>query len=211
MVLLILANVVVYSYESHHPAFEAKYSLVPLYVHYSGRWYELITSAFLHANSTHILLNMFSLFIIGPPVEREMGRVRFLFLYMIAAIGGSVGFYLLAPANEAGLGASGAIFGLFGAYFVIAKLRGWPTQQILVLLVINGLYSFSGGIAWQDHLGGLVAGSLAALGMMWTPGRGGNRLRASETTQLVQGAAVVIAAAVLFGLLLQIAPGHVNA
>ena len=210
-IALIIANVVVYSYERNHPAFELKYSLVPSWVRYDGRWYELITSAFLHANFTHILLNMFSLFIIGPPVEREVGRVRFLFLYFISALGGSVGFYLLAPANEAGLGASGAIFGLFGAYFVIAKLRGWPTQQIIVLLVINGLYSFSGGIAWQDHLGGLIAGSLAAFGMLWTRGRGGYRVRASDTAQLVQGAAVVLAAAVVFGLLLQLPPGHVNA
>lgn len=207
VIALIVINVVVYLYEENHPAFELKYSLIPFYVHYGHRWYELITSAFLHANATHILLNMLSLAIIGPPVEREMGRLRFLLLYMLAAVGGSIGYYLLAPSNQPGLGASGAIFGLLGAYFVIARLRGWPTQQILILLVINVLYSFSGGIAWQAHLGGLVVGSLAALGLMWAPRRGG---RPSEMAQMVQGLAVAIAGAVVLGVLAQLPPGHVN-
>lgn len=210
VIALIVVNVVAYLYEERHLnfAFESKYFLIPLLVH--SHWYSLITSAFLHASGTHILLNMISLAIVGPPVEAEMGRVRFLALYLLSAVGGSVGFYLLAPSNEMGVGASGAIFGLLGAYFVIAKLRGWSTQPILVLLVINVLYSFSGGIAWQDHLGGLVTGALVALGLMWTPGRG--RLgRPSETAQVVQGMAVVIAGVVVLALLLQIPPGHVNA
>lgn len=211
VIALIVVNVVAYLYEEHHLtyAFETKYFLIPELVH--SHWYSLITSAFLHASATHILLNMISLAIVGPPVEAEVGRVRFLALYLLSAVGGSVGFYLLAPTNEMGVGASGAIFGLLGAYFVIAKLRGWSTQPILVLLVINIAYSFSGGIAWQDHLGGLVTGALMALGLMWTPGRG--RLgagRPSEMAQVVQGVAVVIAGVVVLALLLQIPPGHVN-
>lgn len=206
---LILVNVVAYLYEQRHLTFgfEAKYFLVPALVH--THWYSLITSAFLHANGMHILLNMVSLAIVGPPVEAEMGKVRFLALYLLAAVGGSVGFYLLAPPDTAGVGASGAIFGLMGAYLVIARLRGWETRTILVLLVVNALYSFSGGIAWQDHLGGLVTGSLVALGLMWTPG---HRRSAgpSDMAQVVQGLAVVIAGAVVLGLLVQIPPGHVN-
>ena len=209
VIALIVINVVAYLYEIHHRtySFESKYFLVPALVH--SHWYSLISSAFLHDpnNVAHILLNMVSLAIVGPPVEAEVGRVRFLVLYMLAAVGGSVGFYLLAPANSVGVGASGAIFGLLGAYFVIARLRGWPTQQVVALLVINVLYSFSGGIAWQAHLGGLVVGALAALGLMWTPGRVG---RPSEVAQAVQGLAVAIAGAVVLGLLVQIPPGHVN-
>jgi membrane associated rhomboid family serine protease len=204
---LIVVNVVVYLYQRSHLAFEEKYALTPFYVHYGHRWYELITSAFLHENVTHILLNMVSLAIIGPAVEREMGRVRFLLLYMLAAVGGSIGYYLLAPLNQPAVGASGAIFGLLGAYFVIARMRGWPTQQVLALLVINLLYSFSGGIAWQAHLGGLVVGALGALGLMWAPRRAG---RPSETAQLVQGLAVAVAGAVLLGVLAQLPPGHVS-
>ena len=209
VIALIVANVVAYLYEQRHLTglFESKYFLIPALVH--THWYSLITSAFLHASGMHILLNMVSLAIVGPPVEAEVGRVRFLVIYLLSAVGGSVAFYLLAPANELGVGASGAIFGLLGAYFVIAKLRGWPTQSILALLVVNVLYSFTGGIAWQAHLGGLVMGALTTLGLMWTPGpaRAG---RVSETAQVVQGAAVVVAGVVALGLLLQIPPGHVN-
>lgn len=209
VVALIVVNVVAYLYEQRHLtiAFESKYFLLPALVH--SHLYSLITSAFLHASGMHILLNMVSLAIVGPPVEAEVGRVRFLVIYLLSALGGSVAFYLLAPSNELGVGASGAIFGLLGAYFVIAKLRGWPTQSILALLVVNVIYSFTGGIAWQDHLGGLVMGCLATLGLMWSPGstRYG---RSSETAQVVQGLAVVVAGVVGLALLLQIPPGHVN-
>ncbi|HMC40937.1 MAG TPA: rhomboid family intramembrane serine protease [Acidimicrobiales bacterium] len=207
VVALIVVNIVAYLYEQRHLTgdFERKYFLVPVLVH--SHWYSLITSAFLHANGTHILLNMISLAIVGPAVEAEVGPVRFLIVYLLSAVGGSLGFYLLAPEGEFGVGASGAIFGLMGAYFVVARLRGWPTQQIAVLLVINGVYSFSGGIAWQDHLGGLLTGSLVALGLMWAPRKAG---RPSEVAELVQGLAVVIASVVALGLLLQIPPGHVN-
>lgn len=208
-VTLIVVNVLAYLYERSHDtyAFEAKYFLVPMFVHH--HWYSLITSAFLHdpTNYMHIVLNMISLAIVGPAVEAEIGPFRFLVLYLLSALGGSVGFYLLAPQNEAGVGASGAIFGLMGAYFVVARMRGWPTQPIVVLLVINAIYSFTGGIAWQDHLGGLIAGSLVALGLMWTPRKLG---RPSEVAQLVQGLAVVIAGLAVLGALLQIPPGHVN-
>ncbi|MDE3202992.1 MAG: rhomboid family intramembrane serine protease [Acidobacteriota bacterium] len=206
-IALIVVNVIAYLYEQRHLDynFETKYFLVPMLVH--QHWYALITSAFLHASGTHILLNMISLAIVGPAVEAEVGPVRFVVLYLLSALGGSVGFYLLAPQNEAGVGASGAIFGLMGAYFVVARMRGWPTQPIIVLLVINGAYSFSGGIAWQDHLGGLVFGALGALGLMWTPR---SMRRPSEMAQLVQGLAVVIAGVAVLVALLQIPPGHVN-
>lgn len=209
VIVLIVVNVVAYLYEQHHLTygFEARYFLVPALVH--SHWYSLITSAFLHANDMHILLNMISLAIVGPPVEAEMGKLRFIALYMLSAVGGSVGFYLLAPPNEAGIGASGAIFGLLGAYFVLAKLRGWQTSTILVLLAVNVVYSFSGGIAWQDHLGGVITGSLVTLGLMWTP-RHLRLSRPSETAQLLQALAVVIAGAAVLGLLVQIPPGHVN-
>jgi membrane associated rhomboid family serine protease len=217
VVALIVINVVAYVYEQRHLTFgfESKYFLIPDMVH--RHLYSLITSAFLHANGTHILLNMITLAIVGPPVEAEVGRVRFAALYLLSAVGGSVGFYLLARPDQAGLGASGAIFGLMGAYFVIAKYRGWQTQPILVLLGVNFVYSFTGGVAWQAHLGGLVVGALSALGLMWTPRRrgapapvGGRSGQASETAQVVQGVAVAIAGAVVLGLLLQIPPGHVN-
>lgn len=208
VIALIVVNVVAYLYEQKHlnTAFELKYFLYPALVH--THWYTLITSAFLHANGTHILFNMVSLAIVGPPVEAEIGRVRFTALYLLSAVGGAVGYYLLAPADVPGIGASGAIFGLMGAYFVLARLRGWETRSILALLVINALYSFTGGIAWQDHLGGVVTGLLVTLGLMWSPGR--RYRQPSEVAQFVQGLAVVIAGSLVLGLLVQIPPGHVN-
>lgn len=209
VIALIVVNVVAYLYEQQHRtlAFETKYFLIPALVH--THWYSLITSAFLHdpTNIFHILLNMFTLAIVGSAVEAQIGRVRFLVLYLLAAVGGSIGFYLLASPDTAGVGASGAIFGLMGAYFVIARLNGYPTQQIVGLLVLNAVFSFTGGIAWQDHLGGFVTGTVVALGLVWTPKQMG---RPSEVAQLVQGLAVVIASAVVMVLLLQIQPGHVN-
>jgi membrane associated rhomboid family serine protease len=208
VIALIVINVVAYLWESNHGltnAFEAKYFIVPELVH--SELYTLITSAFLHLNTTHILLNMITLAIIGSPVEAEIGPVRFSMLYLLAAVGGSVGFYLLAPANEAGAGASGAIFGLMGAYFVLGRLRGWELRTIVALLVINALYSLSPGIAWQDHLGGFVAGCVACFAMMWRPPRS---RPVSEVTEAVQALAASLALLVVMGLLLQIPPGHVN-
>ena len=92
-----------------------------------GQYYRLLTSAFLHEQGLsgfgplHIIFNMWALILVGPALERFLGRLRFLVVYVLSALGGSVLFYLLAPVNEFGLGASGAIFGLFGAYFVVAR------------------------------------------------------------------------------------------
>lgn len=209
VIALIVVNVVAYLYEEQHQtvAFEEKYFLIPVLVH--SHWYSLITSAFLHdpTNIFHILLNMFTLAVVGSAVEAQIGRFRFLVLYLLAAVGGSVGFYLLAAPDTAGVGASGAIFGLMGAYFVIARLNGYPTQQIVGLLILNAVFSFTGGIAWQDHLGGFVTGTVVAFGLLWTPKQLG---RPSEVAQVVQGLAVVLASAVVMVLLLQIQPGHVN-
>jgi len=92
-----------------------------------GQYYRLLTSAFLHEpglsgfGPAHIIFNMWALLVVGPPLERLLGHARFLTVYLLSALGGAVAFYLLAPVNEPSLGASGAIFGLFGAYFVVAR------------------------------------------------------------------------------------------
>src|SRR5262249_59990072 len=97
----------------------------------AGESHRLIPAAFLHANFFHILFNMAALLILGPPIETAIGRVRFLGLYLLAALGGSVCSYLFSPINIAGVGASGAIFGLFGAYFVLARARRAGTGGVL--------------------------------------------------------------------------------
>ncbi|TDC73449.1 rhomboid family intramembrane serine protease [Streptomyces hainanensis] len=135
-----------------------------------GQWYRLLTAAFLHQQIWHIAFNMMGLWFLGPPLEAALGRVRFVALYLISALAGSALFYLLAPQNQLSLGASGAIFGLFGATAVLARRMRYELRPIAGLLAVNLLITFLwSGIAWEAHIGGLVAGSLVALGLVYAP------------------------------------------
>ncbi|TQJ58994.1 membrane associated rhomboid family serine protease [Arthrobacter sp. SLBN-83] len=140
--------------------------------------WRMITSAFLHSPDSllHILLNMYTLWIFGQALEPILGRVRFLALYLISAFGGSVGYLLLNPLLVPGqglvglVGASGAIFGLFGAMLLVQRQRGGDTRQLWVLIAINGVIGFLiPHIAWQAHLGGLVTGGLCAAVLAYSP------------------------------------------
>ncbi|WP_026412543.1 rhomboid family intramembrane serine protease [Actinomadura oligospora] len=141
-----------------------------------GEWYRLITSMFLHQQPTgtsfgfaHILLNMWALYVLGPPLEMALGRARYLSLYLLSGLGGNVLLLLVAPYTGA-VGASGAIFGLFGAFFVVARRSGAPTGPILFLLAINLIFTFSvSGISWQGHVGGLATGLAVAFVYAYAP------------------------------------------
>ncbi|GAA0268101.1 rhomboid family intramembrane serine protease [Actinomadura nitritigenes] len=139
-----------------------------------GQWYRLVTTMFLHERGgsfgfTHILFNMWALYAVGPALEQVLGRWRYLALYLLSGLGGSVLLYLVDPSGAA-VGASGAIFGLFGAYFVIGRRLGAPAGPILFLLVINLAITFSvKGISWEGHVGGLVVGALIALAYAYAP------------------------------------------
>ena len=144
--------------------------------------WRLITSAFLHSTSfiPHLLFNLYALFIFGPAIERFLGRGRYLALYLIGALGGSLGVVLLyqlalvtggasvkwldglfQPASA--LGASGAIFALMGALLVLRKAMGLQLTQILIVIVVNVAFGFiARGVAWQAHLGGLAVGAAIA-------------------------------------------------
>lgn len=123
----------------------------------------MLTSVFVHGSPFHLLVNMFSLFIFGAILERLVGRARFLALYLVAGLGGSVAVLYLSP-DRGVLGASGAIFGLFGAFFIIQRRLGGNNVQILVLLGLNlAIPFFVPGISWQAHVGGLVTGLAVAL------------------------------------------------
>ncbi|MDB1086279.1 rhomboid family intramembrane serine protease [Streptomyces sp. ACA25] len=137
----------------------------------SGEWYRMITSAFLHQQFWHIGFNMLALWILGPNLEGALGRARFLALYLISALAGSTLSYLLAAPNQLSLGASGAIFGLFGATAVLMRRLKHDMRPILILLAINLVVTFLPGlnIAWQAHLGGLIAGAAIAFGMVHAP------------------------------------------
>ena len=140
--------------------------------------WRMLTSAFLHSPDSllHILLNMYTLWIFGQALEPILGRIRFLAVYLISAFGGSVGFLLLNPLLVPGqglvglVGASGAIFGLFGAMLLVQRQRGGDTRQLWILIAINGVIGFLiPHIAWQAHLGGLITGGLCAAILAYAP------------------------------------------
>ena len=132
--------------------------------------WRMLTSVFLHSQGGlpfHVLLNMYALWIFGPMLEGMLGRGRFLALYLISGFAGSVGVLVLAPFTSV-VGASGALFGLMGAFLVIQRGLGGNSKQLLVLLGINVVVSFIPGIAWQAHLGGIVGGALIGFVLMRT-------------------------------------------
>jgi len=131
----------------------------------NGGWWRLITAGFLHANVLHIGLNMLILWLVGSPLEEMLGRGRYLLLYFVSLLAGSAGALLQAPGVTT-VGASGAIFGLFGAllvleYFATGQIVG---GQAFGLIVINLIFSFTfSNISWGGHIGGLVGGILGTL------------------------------------------------
>ena len=135
--------------------------------------WRLLTSAFLHSPTLilHIVFNMLVLYQVGPWLEQALGRGRFAALYVVSALGGSVGFLLLGvnPNLPPGfqptvVGASGAVFGLFGALLVLTRSLGRRDQALIGTIAINFVLGLIiPNVAWQGHLGGLVTGALAAL------------------------------------------------
>jgi membrane associated rhomboid family serine protease len=127
----------------------------------------VITSAFVHANLIHIAVNMYSLYVLGVPLERFLGRGRFIALYLIGAIGGSVGVEFLSKVGA--LGASGAIFALLGVLILFSRRLGFSTTWLIVIGIVNLAYGFiDPAISWQGHLGGLVAGLLIGVLFIYT-------------------------------------------
>jgi len=165
----------------------------------NGEWYRAFTAMFLHGSITHILFNMWALYIFGPVLERRFGAYSFISLYVAGGLAGSA-FYHLAGSNAPAVGASGAIFGLFGAMLTASyRQRHTPAGravfgQLGVLLAINmALPLFVPRIAWQAHLGGLIAGALIALAWDRLPLHGSGPAR----TRVLTALAVAVAAALL--------------
>jgi membrane associated rhomboid family serine protease len=163
-----------------------------------GELYRLVTSAFLHYGVTHLLFNMWALFVVGPPLEMWLGRLRFGALYALSALGGSVLVYLLSSLGAATAGASGAVFGLFGATFVVGKRLNLDTGWVVGLIALNLAFTFviplisSQNISWQGHIGGLVTGSVVAAAYAYAPRNRRNLIQLGVT----------VAVLVLFALLI---------
>jgi membrane associated rhomboid family serine protease len=172
----------------------------------AGEWYRLITSAFL-APATglsglgfmDILFNMWALVFVGPSLEGLLGRARFLAVYLISAVGGGVMYYFIAPGDARAVGASGAIFGLFGAWFVVSKRLRLDTRGVVMLIAINLAFSFffHNIIAWQEHIGGLLTGALLTAAYAYAPRK--NRAAVQVVATLVIVALIVVAVVVRNG------------
>ncbi|WP_406143414.1 rhomboid family intramembrane serine protease [Streptomyces anulatus] len=135
-----------------------------------GQWYRLVTSMFLHQEVVHIGFNMLGLWWLGGQLEAALGRSRYLALYLLSGLAGSALTYLIAAPNQGSLGASGAVYGLFGATAVLMRRMNYDMRPVLVLLAINMVFTFTwGGIAWEAHVGGLIAGVVIAIGMVHAP------------------------------------------
>ncbi len=135
----------------------------------AGEWYRIFTAALLHGSLMHIAFNMYALYLFGPRLEQQVGSRAFAALYVATAGAGGMLSYMFGPLNQVSIGASGAIFGLFGAWIFVAwKMRGAPEgramfNQLGVLLAINlALPLFMPQIDWRAHLGGLFGGILIA-------------------------------------------------
>ncbi|MFC0680341.1 rhomboid family intramembrane serine protease [Lysobacter korlensis] len=155
--------------------------------------WRVFTSMFAHANFFHILFNMYALYLFGTQLEYLLGRGRFLALYFLSGIGGAAAVMVLSPATPV-LGASGAIFGLFSAYFVISRRLGSNATQLLIVIGLNFALGFLlPGISWQAHLGGAVAGALVALVLVST------RRPSQQPAQLIGliGVGIVLVAVLL--------------
>jgi membrane associated rhomboid family serine protease len=140
---------------------------VPLVGLTHGEWWRLITAAFLHYGPIHLGMNMLALWWLGSPVEAALGRARYVLLYLAAGLAGSTGALILNP-NSVTVGASGAIFGVLGALFVLEyQATGRLMGQAMTLIVINIAFSFAvPNISIGGHLGGLAAGVLGTVALV---------------------------------------------
>lgn len=194
---LIAVNVAAFVLQMASGQLERQLALWPPAVA-DGQFYRLVTSAFLHYGATHLLFNMWALYVVGPPLEMWLGRLRFGALYALGGLGGSVLVYLVSPLETATAGASGAIFGLFGATFVVGKRLAVDVRWVVAVIAINLVFTFvvplisSQRISWQAHVGGLVTGGLVAAAYVYPPPQRRNTVQAAVTIVVLAAFAVLI-------------------
>ncbi|GAA3956943.1 rhomboid family intramembrane serine protease [Amorphoplanes auranticolor] len=135
-----------------------------------GEWYRLFTAMFLHYGVLHLLMNMYALWFLGREVERVLGPVRFVGLYLLAGFGGNVAAYLFSAPNSMTAGASTAVFGMMSAIFVLLKRLNLSVQPILPIIVINVVFTLViSNISVAGHFGGLVVGAVVAAILAYAP------------------------------------------
>jgi membrane associated rhomboid family serine protease len=137
------------------------------YLTATGEWYRLLTVALVHGGIFHLAFNLYALMALGNPVEQAFGKTKFLIIFFVSLISGSLLSTYLATSNQYSVGVSGAVFGLFGAFAVVSKRYGLEIKSIAVIVGINFAMGFViGGVDWHAHLGGLIGGSIAAAALL---------------------------------------------
>jgi membrane associated rhomboid family serine protease len=166
----------------------------------AGEWWRILTAAFLHSSPAHIVFNMWALLLFGPPLERQLGALTFGSMCLACAAWGGAAAYLLTDPRSGLVGASAAIFGVFGVWLYASYLsRTTPMghaqfRSLMTLLAINAFLSFAvPRISWQGHAGGLAAGVLIAA--VWR--QLGPRATAVQRTLVACAAAAIAIAVVL--------------
>jgi membrane associated rhomboid family serine protease len=204
---IMAVNIVLYLVELARPSLASDWWMLgyardyqggPLQGVAAGQWYRLISSAFLPGTGSlgilDIAFNMWALYVVGPGLEQLLGRVRYLTVYLLSAVGGSVLFYYLVPQNQPALGASGAIFGLFGAWFVVSRRLNLDSRGIVMLIAINLALSFfyRSTIAWQDHVGGLITGAVITAAYVYAPRKSQAAVQVAATIAVIVLLAVAV-------------------
>lgn len=162
-----------------------------------GAWWQLVSGSFVHIQPWHIAMNMIALWQLGPLVERLVGRVRLVVLYLLASASSALAVYWLADEFSGAVGASGAIFGLLAAILVAGWKSGADLSVFRTTIILAVIISLVPGVSWQGHLGGFVGGGLAAAILAFAP-RGEHRT-------LIQAAGLAaLAAVVLAGVALRV-------
>ena len=159
-------------------------------VYFLGEWWRVVTAAFLHIGPVHLVMNMLGLLIFGSELERSLGRVRYLALYLLSVLGGAAAIQLFGDPQVPVAGASTAIYGLMGGLGVLMLVGRQDLRGLLTLLAINVFISFLPGVSLLGHLGGLVAGAFAAAILVLT-----RRRLPAQVVGLVSFAVVLLALA----------------
>ncbi len=206
--VLVAANVLVYLYtgiQSVHgindptsSSLFLRWQLFPQDVHADSDYYQLLTSAFLHVSLLHLGSNMLALIVIGPALESQLGHWRYGAVYLLSALGGSAAVYVFGNPLGPTVGASGAIFGLFGAALVLFRKLGLDLQWLVGIIALNFVLTFSiDDISKLGHIGGFLAGMLAAAALNGMPQRGGRTPRRPSTAAQLAGLGAVALVIVL--------------
>ena len=132
----------------------------------AGQWWRFFTVALTHGGLMHLGFNMLALHALGTPLEAILGKGRFLAIFLISLLSGSIASIYFSTVDYNSVGASGAVFGLFGAFIVLNKRIGESAREIYVIIGLNFALGFLvGGVDWRAHLGGLIGGYVATLVM----------------------------------------------